>query len=64
MRAVVLPPNAKSVVMTYPPFARTRWAIILYLWGSVLLMLGVMAAARVQCVAAGKEPAGALDRSA
>ncbi|MFL6824314.1 MAG: hypothetical protein ACJ8FA_17265, partial [Xanthobacteraceae bacterium] len=37
MRAVVLPPNAKSVVMTYQPFARTRWAIILYLWGSVLL---------------------------
>jgi hypothetical protein len=64
MRAVLLPPNAKSVVMTYQPFARTRWAIILYLWGSVLLMLGVMAAARVQCVAAGKEPAGALDRSA
>jgi hypothetical protein len=44
MRAVVLPPNAKSVVMTYQPFARTRWAIILYLWG-VLLMLGVLAAA-------------------
>jgi hypothetical protein len=45
MRAVVLPPNAKSVVMTYQPFARTRWAIILYLGGSVLLMLGVLAAA-------------------
>jgi hypothetical protein len=41
----VLPPNAKSVVMTYQPFARTKWAIILYLWGSVLLMLGVLAAA-------------------
>jgi hypothetical protein len=48
MRAVVLPPNAKSVVMTYQPFARTRWAIILYLWGSVLLILGVLAAGWAQ----------------
>jgi hypothetical protein len=68
MRAVVLPPNAKSVVMTYEAFARTAQATFLYLFGGVLLILGLLAAARMQRVAAGKEPemdpAGALDRSA
>jgi hypothetical protein len=54
MRAVLLPPNAKSVVMTYEPFARSIWAIFLYLFGGVLLILGLLAAARIQCVAAGK----------
>jgi uncharacterized membrane protein YfhO len=56
MRAVVLPPSAKSVVMTYEPFARSVWAISLYLFGGVLLILGLLAAVRAQRVAAAKEP--------
>jgi hypothetical protein len=48
MRAVVLPPNAKSVVMTYQPFARTSRAIFLYACGCVLLILGMLLAAWLQ----------------
>jgi hypothetical protein len=40
MRAVVLPPSARSVVMTYEPFARGGWAIFLYVFGAVLLIAG------------------------
>jgi hypothetical protein len=54
MRAVVLPPGAKSVVMTYQPFARGIWAISLYLLGAVLLAIGLLAAVRAQNVAAAK----------
>jgi hypothetical protein len=48
MRAVVLPPSARSVVMTYEPFARGGWAIFLYVFGAVLLILGLLVAARAQ----------------
>jgi hypothetical protein len=48
MRAVLLPPDAKSVVMTYKPFARSIWAIFLYFSGGVLLILGLLAVARAQ----------------
>jgi NAD-dependent epimerase/dehydratase family protein len=48
MRAVVLPPSARSVVMTYEPFARGAWAIFLYVFGAVLLILGLLVAARAQ----------------
>jgi hypothetical protein len=51
MRAVLLPPGAKSVVMTYQPFARSVWAIFLCLFGGALLVLGLLAAARMQRVA-------------
>jgi hypothetical protein len=54
MRAVVLPPGAKSVVMTYQPFTRSIWAISLYLFGGVLFVLGLLAAVRAQSVAAAK----------
>jgi hypothetical protein len=48
MRAVVLPPSARSVVMTYELFARGGWAIFLYVFGAVLLILGLLVAARAQ----------------
>jgi hypothetical protein len=54
MRAVLLPPGAKSVVMTYQPFARSVWANFLYLLGAVLLAIGLLVAARTQSVAAAK----------
>jgi hypothetical protein len=54
MRAVLLPPGAKSVVMTYQPFARSVWAIFLWLFGGALLVLGLLAAARMQRVAVSK----------
>jgi hypothetical protein len=54
MRAVLLSPAAKSVVMTYQPFARSIWAISLYLFGGVLFVVGLLAAARTQSVAAAK----------
>jgi hypothetical protein len=48
MRAVLLPPDAKSVVMTYEPFARSIWAVFLYASGGALLIVSLLAAARVQ----------------
>jgi hypothetical protein len=48
MRAVLLPPGAKLVVMTYQPFARGLWAILLYLFGGILLILGSLTALRAQ----------------
>jgi hypothetical protein len=34
--------------MTYEPFARGGWAIFLYLFGGVLLILGLLVTARAQ----------------
>lgn len=38
MRAVILPPDAKRVVMIFQPFVRTRTAAMLYLAGAFLLV--------------------------
>jgi hypothetical protein len=38
MRSVLLPPEAKHVVMIFRPFARTTQALYFYLGGSVLLL--------------------------
>jgi hypothetical protein len=48
MRAVQLPPGAKLVVMTYQPFARSPWAILLYLFGGILLIVSSLAAVRLR----------------
>jgi hypothetical protein len=43
-----LPPGAKLVVMTYQPFARSPWAILLYLFGGILLIVSSLAAVRLR----------------
>jgi hypothetical protein len=48
MRAVPLSPDAKFVVMAYQPFARSTWALFLYLLGGVLFALGLLLAVWAQ----------------
>jgi hypothetical protein len=54
MRAIFLPAGAKSVVMTYQPFACSIWAISLYAFGGALFLIGLLAVVRTQSVAAAK----------
>jgi hypothetical protein len=48
MRAVLLPPDAKTVVMLYQPFVRSLWAGLLYGAGAVLFVAGLLLCARLR----------------
>jgi hypothetical protein len=48
MRAVLLPPDAKTVVMLYEPFVRGFWGRFLYAAGAVIFGVGLLVCARLQ----------------
>ena len=58
MRAVLLPPDAKTVVMLYQPFVRSFWAGLLYGAGAVLFVAGLLL-----CVRLRKSPRSSISKA-